>query len=272
MRVTTGAEGCACSRVVAPGARLPAAAAVWTPFAVFAVTSLWIFRSSLAWPGDNPVLRAVVAMEAWVDRARFSWVVLFCAIWGLLVYAPVAHWVWGGGWLASMGVLDFAGGLVVHTTAGASALVIAVLLGKRQGFPKSALLPHAPGLTMLGAVLLWVGWFGFNGGSALAANDDAAAAIINAVWDLLGKHHGKPVWQLVADMAPAELLAALDLRHITDAVHGATARLGDVGPIAFRDVALVLPRSAVNARRSPSVSVRLPAPSSPSITMSTAAA
>lgn len=116
---------------------------------------------------------------AWVDRARFSWVIAFCALWGLLVYAPVAHWVWGGGWLAERGVLDFAGGLVVHTTAGASALVVALLLGKRQGFPKGALLPHAPGLTMLGAMLLWVGWFGFNGGSALAATDDASSAILN---------------------------------------------------------------------------------------------
>jgi Amt family ammonium transporter len=116
---------------------------------------------------------------AWVDRARFSWVVAFCAVWSLLVYAPVAHWVWGGGWLSQMGVLDFAGGIVVHTTAGMSALVVALLLGKRQGFPNQALLPHAPGLTMLGAMLLWVGWFGFNGGSALAATDDAATAIIN---------------------------------------------------------------------------------------------
>jgi Amt family ammonium transporter len=116
---------------------------------------------------------------AWVDRARFSWVVTFCAVWGLLVYAPVAHWVWGGGWLADRGTLDFAGGIVVHTTAGVSALVIALLLGKRQGFPGPALLPHAPGLTMLGAMLLWVGWFGFNGGSALAANGGAGSAIIN---------------------------------------------------------------------------------------------
>ena len=116
---------------------------------------------------------------AWADRARFSWVVSFCALWGLVVYAPVAHWLWGGGWLARAGALDFAGGIVVHTTAGVSALVIALLLGKRQGFPGPALLPHAPGLTMFGAMLLWVGWFGFNGGSALAANDGAAAAIIN---------------------------------------------------------------------------------------------
>ena len=117
---------------------------------------------------------------AWVDRARFGWVVGFCALWGLIVYAPVAHWVWGGGWLSSaFGTLDFAGGIVVHTTAGVSALVAAMLLGKRDGFPRTIMLPHSPSLTMAGAALLWVGWFGFNGGSALAANDDAASAIIN---------------------------------------------------------------------------------------------
>ena len=117
---------------------------------------------------------------AWVDRARFGWVVGFCALWSLIVYAPVAHWIWGGGWLASrFGTLDFAGGIVVHTTAGVSALVAALLLGRRQGFPKTLMLPHSPSLTMLGAALLWVGWFGFNGGSAVAANDDAATAIIN---------------------------------------------------------------------------------------------
>ena len=117
---------------------------------------------------------------AWVDRARFGWVVGFCALWSLVVYAPVAHWVWGGGWLAArLGTLDFAGGIVVHTTAGVSALVVAVLLGRRQGFPRTLMLPHSPSLTMAGAALLWMGWFGFNGGSALAANDDAASAIIN---------------------------------------------------------------------------------------------
>ena len=116
---------------------------------------------------------------AWVERARFGWVVTFCAIWSLLVYAPVAHWIWGGGWLAQRGVFDFAGGLVVHTTAGVSALVVAILLGRRNGFPTKAMLPHSPSFVMVGAALLWVGWFGFNGGSALAATDDAATAIIN---------------------------------------------------------------------------------------------
>jgi len=136
---------------------------------------------------------------AWVDRARFGWVVAFCGAWGLLVYAPVAHWIWGGGWMASrFGTLDFAGGIVVHTTAGVSALVVAWLLGPRTGFPKTLMLPHSPALTMLGAGLLWVGWFGFNGGSALAGNAAAASAIINThtaacaaalVWIAIEAHH-----------------------------------------------------------------------------------
>ncbi len=126
------------------------------------------------------IITPALMIGAWVDRAKFGWVVGFCALWGLIVYAPVAHWVWGGGWLSSkIGVLDFAGGIVVHTTAGVSALVAAMLVGKRLGWPKTLMLPHSPSLTMAGAGLLWVGWFGFNGGSALAANDDAASAIIN---------------------------------------------------------------------------------------------
>jgi Amt family ammonium transporter len=125
------------------------------------------------------VITPALMVGAWVERARFAWVIGFCALWGLIVYAPVAHWIWGGGWLSEMGVTDFAGGIVVHTTAGVSALVIALLLGKRDGFPTAKMLPHAPGLTMVGAALLWVGWFGFNGGSALGANAGASSAIIN---------------------------------------------------------------------------------------------
>ncbi len=126
------------------------------------------------------LITPALIVGAWVDRSRFSWTVTFCALWSLIVYVPVAHWIWGGGWLAAkLGTLDFAGGIVVHTTAGITALVTAALMGKRTGFPKTMMIPHSPALTLAGAALLWVGWFGFNGGSALAANDDAASAIIN---------------------------------------------------------------------------------------------
>jgi len=142
------------------------------------------------------VITPALMVGAWVDRARFGWVVAFCALWLLVVYAPVTHWVWGGGWLSGLGVLDFAGGIVVHTTAGVSSLVVAIMMGKRLGWPKTLMLPHSPALTVAGAGLLWVGWFGFNGGSALTATDDASAAIINThiaasmaalVWILIEK-------------------------------------------------------------------------------------
>ncbi len=144
------------------------------------------------------VITPALMIGAWPDRARFGWVVGFCALWGLVVYAPVVHWVWGGGWLAQRGVLDFAGGIVVHTTAGISALVIAIMLGRRAGFPGPAMLPHAPSLTMAGAALLWVGWFGFNGGSALAASDGATSAIINTH---LGAAVASLVWLTVEKFA-----------------------------------------------------------------------
>lgn len=134
----------------------------------------------MCYQGTFCIITAALISGSIVERMRFPAYVAFITLWSLVVYSPVAHWVWGGGWLSSaMGTLDFAGGIVVHTTAGVSALVAALLVGKRQGFPRTLMLPHAPSLTMAGAALLWVGWFGFNGGSALAANDDAASAIIN---------------------------------------------------------------------------------------------
>ena len=126
------------------------------------------------------IITPALVIGAFVERVRFGWVVAFSTLWTLLVYIPVARWVWGGGWLATQfGTLDFAGGIVVHTTAGVAALVVAMLLGARRGFNKSLLAPHSPALTMVGAGLLWVGWFGFNGGSALAAGAGATAAIMN---------------------------------------------------------------------------------------------
>ncbi|MGI9500772.1 MAG: ammonium transporter [Geminicoccaceae bacterium] len=123
------------------------------------------------------VITPALIVGTYPERITFPAVVLFSGIWLLLVYAPVTHWVWGGGWLAAMGVMDFAGGIVVHLTAGIAAVVIALTLGKRRGFPNELRPPHNPGMTMAGAAMLWVGWFGFNGGSALAADGAAGMAI-----------------------------------------------------------------------------------------------
>jgi len=124
------------------------------------------------------IITPTLIVGAYPERIKFSFVITFSFLWILFVYAPVTHWIWGGGWLAELGVLDFAGGLVVHLTAGTTALILAFLLGPREGFPNQIKPPHNPGLTMMGACMLWVGWFGFNGGSALAANQDAGMAIL----------------------------------------------------------------------------------------------
>jgi len=124
------------------------------------------------------IITPALIVGAYPERIKFSAVLLFSGLWLFLVYAPVAHWVWGGGWLAERGVMDFAGGLVVHTTAGTSALVLAYFLGARKGFPTDLKPPHNPGMAMMGAAMLWVGWFGFNAGSALAANTDAGMAML----------------------------------------------------------------------------------------------
>ena len=124
------------------------------------------------------IITPALIVGAYVERIKFSAVIIITSMWLILVYSPVTHWVWGGGWLAKMGVMDFAGGLVVHTTAGISALVIAKMLGSRNGFPKSINPPHSPVIAMVGAAMLWIGWFGFNAGSALAANQNAAMAML----------------------------------------------------------------------------------------------
>ncbi|MBA6364602.1 ammonium transporter [Colwellia sp. BRX8-4] len=124
------------------------------------------------------VITPALIIGAYAERMKFSAVLIFSGLWLLAVYAPVTHWVWGGGWLGQMGIYDFAGGIVVHITCGVAALVAAVVLGPRYGFPRTPMLPHNLTMTITGAGLLWVGWFGFNGGSALAANGDAAMAML----------------------------------------------------------------------------------------------
>ena len=124
------------------------------------------------------IITPALIVGAFAERMKFSAVLLFSAIWLLLVYAPVCHWVWGGGWLAQRGVMDFAGGVVVHITAGVAALVCAKVMGNRKGFPSTAMPPHNLAMCVTGAGMLWVGWFGFNAGSALAANGDAGMAML----------------------------------------------------------------------------------------------
>jgi Amt family ammonium transporter len=148
----------------------------------------------MAYQATFAIITAALISGAVVERMRFGPYVAFIALWTLFVYAPVAHWVWGGGWLMTRGALDFAGGTVVHINAGVSALVAALVLGNRKDYGRTAVLPHNVPFVLLGAGLLWFGWFGFNGGSALAANELAALAFTNTflaptatlvVWTLL---------------------------------------------------------------------------------------
>jgi ammonium transporter, Amt family len=124
------------------------------------------------------VITPALIVGAFAERMKFSSMLLFSSIWLLVVYAPVCHWVWGGGWLSELGVLDFAGGIVVHITAGVAALVAALVIGNRKNWPQTAMPPHNMTMTVTGAGMLWVGWFGFNAGSALAADENAAMALV----------------------------------------------------------------------------------------------
>jgi Amt family ammonium transporter len=124
------------------------------------------------------IITPALIVGAFAERMKFSAMLWFSALWLSLVYVPVCHWVWGGGWLGEMGLKDFAGGTVVHVNAGVASLVAALVLGKRRGFPETAMTPHNMTITITGAAMLWVGWFGFNAGSALAANGSAGMAML----------------------------------------------------------------------------------------------
>jgi Amt family ammonium transporter len=133
----------------------------------------------MAYQGTFAIITVALVSGAVAERMRFGSFVAFAAAWTVLVYAPVCHWVWGGGWLAGLGALDFAGGTVVHVNAGIAALVAALVVGPRRDYGRQALLPHSVPFVLLGAALLWFGWFGFNAGSALAANTSAVLAFVN---------------------------------------------------------------------------------------------
>jgi ammonium transporter, Amt family len=185
----------------------------------------------MCYQGTFAVITAALISGALVERMRFGPYLAFIAAWTVLVYAPVCHWVWGGGWLAGLGALDFAGGTVVHVNAGAAALVAAAVLGPRRDYGRQALLPHSVPFVLLGAALLWFGWFGFNAGSALAANGTAALAFANT---------------MLAPMATLAVWMGLDLlrtRRVT-AVGAATGAV--VGLVAITPAAgFVGPTSAL---------------------------
>ncbi|WP_295586494.1 ammonium transporter [uncultured Lamprocystis sp.] len=163
------------------------------------------------------IITPALMVGAFAERMKFSALMWFMALWLTLVYVPVAHWVWGGGWLGSLGVLDFAGGTVVHINAGIAGLVAALVIGKRKGFPTTAMPPHNLGYTVIGASMLWVGWFGFNAGSELAA--DGVAGMAMAVTQIATATaalswmfaewwaHGKPSVLGIASGAVAGLVA-----------------------------------------------------------------
>jgi Amt family ammonium transporter len=140
------------------------------------------------------IITPALVIGGFAERMRFSAVLGFTALWLLLVYVPIAHWVWGGGWLAQLGVMDFAGGIVVHVNAGVAALVCALVLGRRRGFPQTAMAPHSLPYAVAGAGMLWVGWFGFNAGSALAANGSAGMAMLTTH---MGASAGALAWMCI---------------------------------------------------------------------------
>ena len=171
----------------------------------------------MMYQGMFAIITVALITGAVAERVKFSALVIFTLVWATVIYDPLCHWVWGGGWLMSMGALDFAGGTVVHISSGISALVFALVIGKRKGYPKESIMPHSIGLTLLGTALLWFGWFGFNSGSALGANGIAALAFVTtntaAAAAALGwvffewMHRGKPTVLGAASGAVAGLVA-----------------------------------------------------------------
>jgi len=183
----------------------------------------------LAFQGTFAIITAALVSGALVERMRFPAYLAFLTLWGLLVYAPIAHWVWGGGFLGALGALDFAGGTVVHINAGVAALVGALVLGARKDYGRQAILPHNVPFTLLGAALLWFGWFGFNGGSALAANASAALAFVNT---LLAPAATLLVWTLLDLLRTGKATAVGAATAIVVGLVAVTPAAGFVSPLS----------------------------------------
>jgi ammonium transporter, Amt family len=183
----------------------------------------------MSYQGTFAIITAALISGAIVERMRFSAYLVFLTLWGLFIYAPVAHWVWGGGWLAKMGALDFAGGTVVHVNAGTAALVAALVLGARKDYGRQAFLPHNVAFTVLGAGLLWFGWFGFNAGSALAANASASLAFTNT---MLAPAATLVMWTLLDLVRTGKATAVGAATGMVVGLVAITPAAGFVGPMA----------------------------------------
>jgi ammonium transporter, Amt family len=183
----------------------------------------------MAFQGTFAIITAALISGAVVERMRFGPYLAFIAVWSLVIYAPIAHWVWGGGWIAGHGALDFAGGTVVHINAGVAAVVAALVVGSRKDFGRQALLPHNVTYVLLGAGLLWFGWFGFNGGSALAANGTAALAFVNT---MLAPAATLVVWMLLDSFRTRKATAVGAATAIVVGLVAITPAAGFVGPMS----------------------------------------
>ena len=182
----------------------------------------------MAYQGTFAIITAALVSGAIVERMRFGAYLAFITLWSLVVYAPVAHWVWGGGFLAKMGALDFAGGTVVHINAATAALVAAVVIGQRKDYARQAILPHNVPFTLLGAGLLWFGWFGFNAGSALAANGTAALAFVNT---MLAPAGTLVVWTVLDLLRSGKATAVGAATGIVVGLVAITPAAGFIGPL-----------------------------------------
>ncbi len=183
----------------------------------------------MAYQASFAIITAALISGAIVERMRFGPYVAFITLWSLVVYAPVCHWVWGGGWLSKLGALDYAGGTVVHVNAAAAALVAVLALGPRRDYGRQALLPHNVPFVLLGAALLWFGWFGFNAGSALAANGAAALAFVNT---LLAPAATLAVWMLLDWRRTGRITAVGAATGIVVGLVAVTPAAGFIGPMA----------------------------------------
>jgi Amt family ammonium transporter len=182
----------------------------------------------MAYQGTFAIITAALISGAIVERMRFSAYVTFITLWALAVYSPIAHWVWGGGWLADMGALDFAGGTVVHVNAAVAAAVAVMLVGRRRDYREAALLPHNVPFVLLGAGLLWFGWFGFNAGSAVAANGSAGLAFTTT---MLAPAGTLVVWTLLDAMRQQKATAVGAATAIVVGLVAITPAAGHVNPL-----------------------------------------